>query len=98
MAHAPSQTVDSQAQQHSSVPFADAFQKLADEQVARAATMLEEVGQLEAASLVQAQAAVRELARLTQESISYGGRLAAEWRRLTLDAAKSGASFLKPRA
>jgi hypothetical protein len=98
MAHAPSQTVDSQPQQTGSGPFADAFKKLADEQVARAATLFDELGQLEAASLAQAQATVRELARLTQESIAYTGRLTAEWRRLTLDAARAGGSFLKPRA
>ncbi len=97
MAHTPSQTVDSQAQQ-SAVPFADAFKKLADDQVARAAAMFDELGQLEAASMAQAQAVVREMARLAQESIAYSGRLTSEWRRLTLDAAKSGSTFLKPRA
>jgi hypothetical protein len=97
MAHATSQT-DSQAQQTAALPFTDTFKKMADDQVARAASMFDELGKLEAASLEQAQSVIKELSRVAQESIAYSARLTAEWRRLTLDAAKSGSSFLKPRA
>lgn len=98
MAHAASQTPDAQSQQTAVFPFADSFKKLADEQVARATSMLDELGKLEAASMEQAQASIRELSRLAQESLAYGAKLSAEWRRLTLDAAKNGSSFFKPRA
>ncbi len=73
----------------------DGWKKMAEEQVARLGATFEEAGKLEAAALEQAQATVRELARMTHESIAYGGRLAAEWRKLALESARATAELWK---
>ncbi len=88
----------SQSQQNNPAAMVDGWRKLADEQIARMGQTFDEFAKLEAASIEQAREAVRELARLTEESLGYTARLAAEWRKLGLDAARSAADLMKPRA
>lgn len=46
----------------------------------------------------QAQASIDELAKLTTASMGYATRMSAEWRKLTLEAWKRSAQWMKPTA
>lgn len=46
----------------------------------------------------QAQATIDELARLTTSSMGYASKMSAEWRKLTLEAWKRSAQWMKPTA
>jgi hypothetical protein len=65
-----------------------------DEQLARVELMYGEMARMQEQSLEQTRHAVDEMAKLTKDSINYFGQLQAEWRKLTLDAAKKSADFL----
>ncbi|MDB4995890.1 MAG: hypothetical protein JWM74_3322 [Myxococcaceae bacterium] len=85
-------TATSQTQQ-----FAGAFQKTWNDHVARVASIYEEVGKVEAKQVEQVTTAVDEMAKLTRETLSYTAQLAAEWRRLSLEATrKSTEMFMSP--
>ncbi|HUB05661.1 MAG TPA: hypothetical protein VMB50_01600 [Myxococcales bacterium] len=88
----------SQSQQAAVGAAFDGWRKVAEDQLGRFGSMLEEVAKVEAASLEQAQTAVRELSRMTQESLAYAARLSAEWRKMALEAARGGSEIWKARA
>ena len=68
-----------------------------DEHLARMNAISEEVAKLENKGVTQAATAVDEMAKMTRESLAYGSLIAAEWRRVTLDAAKRTADMLSGR-
>ena len=73
-----------------------AWKKMVDEQIARTELMYGEVARLQEQNLEQSRHAVDEMAKLTKDSLNYFAQLSAEWRKLTLDAAKKSADFLSP--
>lgn len=72
----------------------NAWKKMVDEQIARTELMYGEVARLQEQGLEQTRHAVDEMAKLTKDSLNYVAQLSAEWRKLTLDAAKKSADFL----
>jgi hypothetical protein len=72
----------------------NAWKKMVDEQIARTELMYGEVARLQEQGLEQTRHAVDEMAKLTKDSLNYFAQLSAEWRKLTLDAAKKSADFL----
>ncbi|APR79985.1 Hypothetical protein A7982_05332 [Minicystis rosea] len=71
-----------------------AWKKMVDEQLARTELMFGEVARLQEQSLEQSRHAIDEMAKLTKDSINYFAQLSAEWRKLTIDAAKKSADFV----
>jgi Zn finger protein HypA/HybF involved in hydrogenase expression len=73
------------------------WQKSWNDHVSRVTSIYEEVGKVEAKQVEQVTTAVDEMAKLTRETMSYGAQLAAEWRRLSFEAArKSTEMFTSP--
>jgi hypothetical protein len=72
----------------------NAWKKMMDEQLARMELAYGEVARLQEQSLEQTRHAVEEMAKLTKDSINYYGQLTAEWRKLSLEAAKKSADFV----
>ncbi|MBI5480531.1 MAG: hypothetical protein HY906_16860 [Deltaproteobacteria bacterium] len=75
-----------------------AVRKLADEHAARVATCCDEVAHLEHAGTGRMGEALDECSRLLKESLRYGAQLAAEWRKLAVEAARRTADSLTPAA
>ena len=70
------------------------WKKLVAEQVARAAGLGEEMAKAEAKRVEQTTAAIDEMARMTKETLGYMTSLSAEWRKLSLEAAKRAAEMM----
>ncbi len=73
----------------------DAWRRMLEEQMERLDAMFEELGRLEARSMEQTRAAIDEGAKLMKESLAYATEISAEWRRLTLDAAKRSRDYFQ---
>jgi len=56
----------------------------------------ETVNRLRDSGADQAQASIDELAKLTTASMGYATRMSSEWRKLTLEAWKRSAQWMKP--
>ena len=52
-----------------------------------------EMGRLQEQALAQNHKAIDEMAKLSRDSVEYVGQLAAEWRKLTLDATRKSAEL-----
>lgn len=76
----------------------DFWKKSMEETVARMGSGFEELAKLEQMATDQARVALNDMARLSQEGLTYAGKLSSEWRRLSLDAFKRGAELLTPRS
>jgi hypothetical protein len=72
----------------------NAWKKMVDEQIARTELMYGEVARLQEQGLEQTRHAVDEMAKLTKDSVNYFAQLSAEWRKLTIDAAKKTADLM----
>lgn len=70
-----------------------AWKKAADDQVARLELGYAEVARMQEQGLEQARHAVDELGKLTKDSFGYMFQLSAEWRKLTLEAARKTAEI-----
>jgi len=88
---ADKQTSQSQHNGTASQHQGDAFRKMIDDQLGRVASFWSELEKLETKGLEQARAAIDESARLAKEGMVYAAGLAAEWRRMLMDASKQGA-------
>jgi hypothetical protein len=66
----------------------DSFKKAVEDQTARVESAFVEMARLEEKGLEQATKQLDEVARLTKVSMAYGSELAAQWRKLVLDAAR----------
>jgi hypothetical protein len=62
------------------------WKKAAEDHVARVKSITDEWVKLEGKGYEQAGQMVDEMAKLTKESLAYNAQLAAEWRKLMLDA------------
>ena len=69
------------------------FKKAWEDHVTRVSGIVTEVNKLEQKNTEQFTNAVDEVAKLTRENLAYATQLAAEWRKLSLDATKKAASM-----
>lgn len=72
----------------------DAWNKLVTEQTDKVAAMYDEMAKLETKGFEQTRAALEETSKLFKSSLEYQMQLAAEWRKLTLDATRRAAEVL----
>jgi uncharacterized protein with beta-barrel porin domain len=72
----------------------DTFQKAANDHAQRVESVFAEMAKLEEKGLEQAAAQLDEAARLTKVSLAYGSELAAQWRKLWVDAARRTAEMV----
>lgn len=70
-----------------------AWKKMADDQAARVEQLYAQAAKYEGQGVAQMTSAVDEMARLSKDTFGYFGQLSAEWRRLTLEAAKKTADL-----
>ena len=82
------ENVTSQVQQGFGV-----WKKAWEDHVSRVNAIVTEVNKVEQKNVEQFTNAVDEFAKLTRENLAYATQLAAEWRKLSLDATKKAATF-----
>ena len=70
-----------------------AWKKMVDDHLARVELACAEVGRLQDQALAQNHKAIDDMAKLSRDSVEYAGQLAAEWRKLTLDATRKTAEL-----
>ena len=68
------------------------WRKMTDDSIARMSAFYAEVDKIEAKNIERAEAAVNEAAKLTKETLAYGTELAAQWRKLSLEAVQRAAA------
>ena len=83
------ETVSSQTQQ-----IKDGFKKAIEDHAARVESVFGEMAKLEEKGLEQACASIDEATRLTKVGLAYTSELAAQWRKLMVDAARRTAEVL----
>jgi hypothetical protein len=83
------ETATSQTQQ-----IKDTFRKAASDHAERVDGIFAEMAKLEEKGLEQAAAQLDEAARLTKVSLAYASELAAQWRKLMVDAARRTAEMV----
>ena len=74
----------------------ETLRKMADENLARTQTMLEELSKFEASSREQLAKAIDESARVMHESVNYAAQMSSEWRKATLDATQKTLEMMTP--
>jgi uncharacterized protein with beta-barrel porin domain len=72
----------------------DTVKKAIDDHAARVESAFSEMAKLEAKGLEQACNQLDEAARLTKVSFAYASELAAQWRKLVVDAARRSAEMM----
>ena len=72
----------------------DNFRKAVSDHAERVESVFTEMAKLEEKGLEQAAAQLDEAARLTKVSLAYGSELAAQWRKLWVDAARRTAEMV----
>ena len=72
----------------------DNFKKAVSDHAERVESVFAEMAKLEEKGLEQAAAQLDEAARLTKVSLAYGSELAAQWRKLWVDAARRTAEMV----
>jgi hypothetical protein len=75
-----------------------AWKKIVDDSVARVELAYTEMNRLQEQALAQNLKAVDEMAKLSRDSVEYMGQLAAEWRKLSLDATRKTAELFSAEA
>ena len=83
------ETVNSQTQQ-----IKDGFKKAIEDHAARVESIFGEMAKLEEKSLETACASIDEANRLTKVGLAYASELAAQWRKLMVDAARRTAEVV----
>ena len=83
------ETVNSQTQQ-----IKDGFKKAIEDHAARVESIFGEMAKLEEKSLETACASIDEATRLTKVGLAYASELAAQWRKLMVDAARRTAEVV----
>jgi hypothetical protein len=82
-------------------PFTKAFetwQKMADDSYARTAAFYAQLDELDAKNVERTENAIKEIAKLTKETLAYQAQLGAEWRKLSLETMKASAKFTADKA
>lgn len=64
----------------------EVWRKMTDDSIARMSAFYTELDKIESKNLERAENAMHEATKLTKESLAYGTQLAAEWRRISLEA------------
>ena len=72
----------------------DGFKKTIDDNTARVESAFSELAKLEEKGLEQACAQLDEATRLTKVSLAYASELAAQWRKLVIDATHRSAEMV----
>ncbi len=72
----------------------DAWKKMIDDSIARFELGYGEVARLQEQAIEQQRHAIDEMAKLGKESLAYYSQLSAEWRKLSLEAAKRTAELV----
>jgi len=72
----------------------DAFRKAVSDHAERVDGVFAEIAKLEEKGIEQAAAQLDEATRLTKVSLAYAGELAAQWRKLAVDAARRSAEMV----
>lgn len=72
----------------------DAWNKMVTEQTDRIAAMYDEMAKLESKGFEQTRNAIEESTKLVRSSLEYQMQLAAEWRKLALDATRRAAEMM----
>ena len=72
----------------------DGFKKAIDDNAARVESAFSELAKLEEKGLEQACAQLDEASRLTKVSLAYASELAAQWRKLVIDATRRSAEMV----
>jgi hypothetical protein len=83
------ETVNSQTQQ-----IKDGVKKAIEDHAARVESVFGEMAKLEEKSLETACASIDEATRLTKVGLAYASELAAQWRKLMVDAARRTAEVV----
>jgi hypothetical protein len=78
--------------------FLQNWQKIADESISRTNAFYAEVEKAEAKRLQHMESAIDEMAKFQKESLAYGARLNAEWRKMSLEAFQKAAAAFVPSA
>jgi len=76
----------------------DGFARLIEDQVERSRAIVDELAVYEGVAMQRARVAIEDLARLTVDTIDYTARIAAEWRKLAIDAGRRTVEAMAPRA
>ena len=76
----------------------EAFGRMAQDNMERIQSFYDELAAWEAKSYDRAKAAAEQLADLASESMTYLSTLAAEWRKVGLEATKRSAELFQPKA
>jgi ABC-type phosphate transport system auxiliary subunit len=74
----------------------DNFRKAIADHAQRVEAAFSEMAKLEEKGLEQVCRQLDEAARLTKVSLAYGSELAAQWRKLVIDAARRTAEMIAP--
>jgi len=74
----------------------DNFRKAIADHAQRVESAFSEMAKLEEKGLEQVCQQLDEAARLTKVSLAYGSELAAQWRKLVIDAARRTAEMVAP--
>ena len=69
------------------------WRKAFEDHTTRVAALYEEMNRVEQRAVEQANGAVDEVAKMTRETLAYGSQLAAEWRKLSLEATRRTAEL-----
>jgi hypothetical protein len=72
----------------------DGFRKAMDDQAGRVESVFSEMAKFEEKGLEQACAQLDEATRLTKVSLAYASELAAQWRKLVVDATRRTADMM----
>lgn len=73
--------------------FYNPFRGLIEEQLKRTEAFWKDVAEMEAKNAEQARAAIDESAKLMKETLDYGLKLSAEWRKMAMEATKRAADM-----
>jgi hypothetical protein len=71
------------------------FEKMTEENVARAESFFGEVEKMQAKGVEQAHQAIDEYARLMKESMNYATKLGGEWRKLAVASSKQAVAMFQ---
>jgi hypothetical protein len=73
--------------------FFETWQKIAADSTTRAQSFFAEIEKFETQRIQRTESAIEEMAKLQKDTLAYSAQLAAEWRRMSLEAFQKAASF-----
>ncbi len=73
----------------------ETWQKMADDSIARTTAFYAEVEKAGTKQIGQAESAIDEIAKIQKETLAYGAKLTAEFRKYSIEAFQNAASVLQ---